>query len=133
MWRGLIQVLAGRDAAPAWWRPPWQRRAYLTLTVTTGSRARTAAASGSPSRAASATARKYSLLRPEDPGRAGPAGPGSGPARPRHKVSKRDHTHRGELVAYHLGKRAWRHVSASISAIRSMPNRNSGPDVSALP
>ena len=34
-WRGLIQVLAGRDAAPAWWRPPWQRRAYLALTVTT--------------------------------------------------------------------------------------------------
>jgi hypothetical protein len=26
-WRGLIQVLAGRDAAPAWWCPPWQRRA----------------------------------------------------------------------------------------------------------
>jgi hypothetical protein len=34
-WRGLVQVLAGRDAAPAWWRPPWQRRAYLALTVTT--------------------------------------------------------------------------------------------------
>jgi hypothetical protein len=34
-WRGLIQVLAGRDAAPARWRPPWQRRAYLALSVTT--------------------------------------------------------------------------------------------------
>ena len=34
-WRGLIQVLAGRDAAPAWWRPPWQRRAYIALGVTT--------------------------------------------------------------------------------------------------
>jgi signal transduction histidine kinase len=34
-WRGLIQVLAGRDAAPAWWRPPWQRWAYLALFVTT--------------------------------------------------------------------------------------------------
>ena len=34
-WRGLTQVLAGRDAAPAWWHPPWQRRAYLALTVTT--------------------------------------------------------------------------------------------------
>ena len=35
VWRGLIQVLAGRDAAPAWWHPPWQRRAFLALTVTT--------------------------------------------------------------------------------------------------
>ena len=34
-WRGLIQVLAGRDAAPAWWRPPWRRRAYIALGVTT--------------------------------------------------------------------------------------------------
>ena len=34
-WRGLIQVLAGRDAAPAWWHPPWQRRAYIALSVTT--------------------------------------------------------------------------------------------------
>ena len=34
-WRGLIQVLAGPEPAPAWWRPPWQRRAYLTLTVAT--------------------------------------------------------------------------------------------------
>src|ERR1700733_13999088 len=28
-WRGLIQVLAGPDAPPAWWYPPWPRRAYL--------------------------------------------------------------------------------------------------------
>ncbi len=34
-WRGLIQVLAGRDAAPAWWRPPWQHLAYLALCVPT--------------------------------------------------------------------------------------------------
>jgi hypothetical protein len=34
-WRGLIQVLAAPDAAPAWWRPPWQRRAYMALGVTT--------------------------------------------------------------------------------------------------
>jgi signal transduction histidine kinase len=34
-WRGLIQVLAAPDAAPAWWRPPWQRRAYIALGVTT--------------------------------------------------------------------------------------------------
>jgi signal transduction histidine kinase len=34
VWRGLIQVLAGRDAAPAWWHPPWQRRAYVALSVT---------------------------------------------------------------------------------------------------
>ena len=35
VWRGLIQVLAGRDAAPAWWRAPWQRRAYIALGLTT--------------------------------------------------------------------------------------------------
>jgi signal transduction histidine kinase len=35
VWRGLIQVLAAPDAAPAWWRPPWPRRAYLALGVTT--------------------------------------------------------------------------------------------------
>jgi signal transduction histidine kinase len=34
-WRGLLQVLAAPDAAPAWWRPPWQRRAYIVLGVTT--------------------------------------------------------------------------------------------------
>ncbi len=34
-WRGLIQVLAAPDAAPAWWRPPWQWRAYVALGVTT--------------------------------------------------------------------------------------------------
>jgi signal transduction histidine kinase len=34
-WRGLIQVLAGRDAAPTWWHPPWQRRAYIALSGTT--------------------------------------------------------------------------------------------------
>ena len=34
-WRGLIQVLAGPDAPPAWWHPPWQRRAYLALSLTT--------------------------------------------------------------------------------------------------
>jgi signal transduction histidine kinase len=31
--RGLIQVLAGRDAPPAWWRPPWRSRAYIALGV----------------------------------------------------------------------------------------------------
>jgi signal transduction histidine kinase len=35
VWRGLIQVLAGPDAAPEWWRPPWPRRAYIALGVTT--------------------------------------------------------------------------------------------------
>jgi signal transduction histidine kinase len=34
-WRGLFQVLAAPDAAPAWWRPPWQPRAYIALGVTT--------------------------------------------------------------------------------------------------
>ena len=34
-WRGLIQVLAGRDTPPAWWHPPWPRRAYLVLSLTT--------------------------------------------------------------------------------------------------
>jgi signal transduction histidine kinase len=34
-WRGLIQVLAGREAAPEWWCAPWQRRAYLAVCVTT--------------------------------------------------------------------------------------------------
>ena len=34
-WRGLIQVLAGPDAPPAWWHPPWPRRAYLVLSATT--------------------------------------------------------------------------------------------------
>ncbi len=34
-WRGLIQVLAGPDAPPAWWHPPWRRRAYMALSVTT--------------------------------------------------------------------------------------------------
>jgi signal transduction histidine kinase len=34
-WRGLIQVLAGPDAPPAWWHPPWPRRAYLVLSLTT--------------------------------------------------------------------------------------------------
>jgi signal transduction histidine kinase len=34
-WRGLIQVLAAPDAAPPWWRPPRQRRAYIALGVTT--------------------------------------------------------------------------------------------------
>jgi signal transduction histidine kinase len=33
--RGLIQVLVGRDTAPAWWHQPWQRRATLALSVTT--------------------------------------------------------------------------------------------------
>ena len=33
-WCGLIQVLVGLDAAPRWWRPPWQRRAYVALSVT---------------------------------------------------------------------------------------------------
>jgi len=35
VWRGLIQVLAGPDVAPEWWRPPWPRRAYIALGVTT--------------------------------------------------------------------------------------------------
>ena len=35
VWRGLIQVLVGPDAAPAWWRPPWQGRTYIGLSVTT--------------------------------------------------------------------------------------------------
>jgi signal transduction histidine kinase len=34
-WRYLLQVLAAPDAAPAWWRPPWQRWAYIALGVTT--------------------------------------------------------------------------------------------------
>ena len=34
-WRGLVQVLAGPDAPPAWWHPPWRRRAYLALGLTT--------------------------------------------------------------------------------------------------
>jgi len=34
-WRGLIQVLAAPDTAPAWWRPLRQRRAYIALGVTT--------------------------------------------------------------------------------------------------
>ena len=34
-WCGLIQVLAGPDAPPAWWHPPWRRRAYLMLGLTT--------------------------------------------------------------------------------------------------
>jgi signal transduction histidine kinase len=34
-WRGLIQVLVGPDAPPAWWHPPWPRRAYLALGLTT--------------------------------------------------------------------------------------------------
>jgi signal transduction histidine kinase len=33
--RGLIQVLVGPDAPPAWWHPPWPRRAYLALSLTT--------------------------------------------------------------------------------------------------
>ena len=47
-----------------------------------GSRARSAAPSSSPSRAASATARRYSLLRPEDSGRAGPGCAAGGTRRP---------------------------------------------------
>jgi signal transduction histidine kinase len=35
VWRGLVQVLAGRDAPAAWWHPPWPRRAYLALSLTT--------------------------------------------------------------------------------------------------
>ncbi len=37
VWRGLIQVLAGSDPAPAWqWRSPWQRRAvYAVLGMAT--------------------------------------------------------------------------------------------------
>jgi hypothetical protein len=42
-------------------------------------------------------------------------------------------TSAAQLAGYHLGKRAWHYISLSISAIRSMPNRSSGPDVSALP
>jgi len=34
-WRGLTQVLVGPDPAPAWWRPPWPRRVYIALGVTT--------------------------------------------------------------------------------------------------
>jgi signal transduction histidine kinase len=34
-WRELIQVLAAPDVAPAWWHPPWQRRAYIALSATT--------------------------------------------------------------------------------------------------
>ena len=34
-WRELIQVLAAPDVAPAWWHPPWQRRAYIALSVAT--------------------------------------------------------------------------------------------------
>jgi signal transduction histidine kinase len=34
-WRGLVQVLAGPDAPPAWWHPPWPRRAYLALSLMT--------------------------------------------------------------------------------------------------
>ena len=34
-WRGLIQVLAGPDTPPAWWHPPWPRRAHLALGLTT--------------------------------------------------------------------------------------------------
>ena len=33
--RGLIQVLAGPDAPPAWWHRPWPLRTYLTLGLTT--------------------------------------------------------------------------------------------------
>jgi signal transduction histidine kinase len=33
--RGLIQVLAGPDAAPAWWRSPWPRRAQVALILAT--------------------------------------------------------------------------------------------------
>jgi signal transduction histidine kinase len=33
-WHGLIQVLAGPDPAPPWWRPPWRRRAYIAVSVT---------------------------------------------------------------------------------------------------
>ena len=35
VWRGLIQVLAGADAAPSWWRPPWPLRASIALGVAT--------------------------------------------------------------------------------------------------
>jgi signal transduction histidine kinase len=34
-WRGLIQVLAGPDAPPAWWHSPWPRRVYLGLSLMT--------------------------------------------------------------------------------------------------
>ena len=34
-WRGLVQVLAGPDTPPAWWHPPWRRRASLVLGLTT--------------------------------------------------------------------------------------------------
>jgi signal transduction histidine kinase len=33
--RGLVQVLADRDKPPDWWHPPWRRRAYLALSLTT--------------------------------------------------------------------------------------------------
>ena len=33
--RGLVQVLVGPDAPPVWWHPPWRRRAYLALSLTT--------------------------------------------------------------------------------------------------
>jgi signal transduction histidine kinase len=33
--RGLIRMLGAPDTAPTWWRPPWQRRTYIALGVTT--------------------------------------------------------------------------------------------------
>jgi signal transduction histidine kinase len=33
--RELIRVLAAPDVAPAWWHPPWPRRAYMALSVAT--------------------------------------------------------------------------------------------------
>jgi signal transduction histidine kinase len=33
--RGLVQVLAAAEAPPAWWHPPWPRRAYVALGITT--------------------------------------------------------------------------------------------------